>query len=767
MRNITLTLFVLLATLMAGALISTPTSAQSTPAHLVVSSTEDPKTIFGTPFYDLEVQNQGEEASSPTMLQVNAHLFSNADAPPNLFASNPTPLSYYIPSLSPGESHSVSYSGLGWSISRNMRHMPVVIDAKFDNDQTDNHQLLVVNSPDWSTKDKIEAVSFFALAFDSSSYTVGNLFPQIEASMESLIKESKNREHAIGVVLADDYGEDNTTVTLVYDGLTAVLPALPTESGWVDSDLQEYNMSDGKALGGALRWTRYAFPEETITFTFVGHGSAVMPNIDVQSGDALSENQGGSVLTMPAWIVAEPAWIVAEPAWIVAEPAWIVAEPSYATDSHPISMISMQDLAEALRAVVDNNQKQIDIVNLLHCFSLSIEEAHELAPFTSAIIGNANYAFFDADMPGEMLKTMNEGSDDNALDLAADMMYAYDNLLPQDGYPRTMAVVNTAEVLDIKTEWDNTANALLDALASNRRQTRNQLVKAYLASTKYDTTSCDSEFSLKSPDAMVDMYEFATHISGQFGAESPVGQAAQNTADQLDQAVYAVTNQSGLPWFGDSETAEWQFTGKGISLYADLLGIQQEDSTTLSWQAAYYTKMASPYNQTPFAFVAGSEEDTTWADVLRQFWGREAISAESCLITIPPDFDRAEVKVVSHSEEAVFSIFEGMQIDIAAQIELDTPLRNAIIQFDIELPNGDRITDEVKSGRLAVGINNVPMSSKIQYSAWSWNNDYDITITVDPYNYIIEENEDDNTYTGSGDTNARAQYADDVIQDYD
>ncbi len=88
----------------------------------------------------------------------------------------------------------------------------------------------------------------------------------------------------------------------------------------------------------------------------------------------------------------------------------------------------------------------------------------------------------------------------------------------------------------------------------------------------------------------------------------------------MDTAVTARYSQDGVPWFADvTPKPTWSFGGKGIALYADLVGTRIDEQTFISWQAPFYANIdnVTPH---PYSFLTIGHQGVTWGDVFEQFW---------------------------------------------------------------------------------------------------------------------------------------------------
>ncbi|MFK7802966.1 MAG: clostripain-related cysteine peptidase [Anaerolineae bacterium] len=652
--------------------------------------------------------------------------------------------SIQIRSLGPGEVQAVDFPIRSNMVASLSRVPGIFMGELFSNVESTrlSHQIGFAFPKD------ISMIHTTALAFDNPNYAVGNLAPQIESTVNGIINGSEINQELFSIMLVDDFGEGDSQIYFVYSGM--IIPArsifggLPDAGGNLSEAISEYDMGDGETLGGYLKWVRQVTNNQKLTFSFYGHGGALMPEIEPSVENLVESTtfNGSGPITMPSWVLIQPSWVLIQPSWVLIQPSWVLIQPtemtaeqSFATDSHPASLISVKDLATALKKGSNNGENPIDVVDLVHCFSLSIEEVYELAPYAKTIIGSANYHFFDVRMPGKALANIN--AEETAENIATTIMTTYDNVLPSEGYPRTMAVIDGAKVADIKTYWDQTAAALLDAFTDDHANTRNKLQQAYFATTKYDSTSCDNEFSIKSPDALVDFYEFTVQLQNEFRDDVEVAQSIQRTSAQIDSAVIAVVNRSGTPWFGSDTTTDWHFNGKGLAIFADLVG--QPDGSgryALSWQSAFYNRTPHEYSPNPFDFVMSDNGEPTWADVLLKSWEGFEVSAQGCPVFIPSNQDQAEIQALELSVSGN---------TVSADFNVDRHLGNLIMLFEVVTDGEVVYFEEVHTGWLDSGNHTIVAEIDLSnYVLESEPHDVQLSVSIDPHGYIAEENKTDN-----------------------
>lgn len=632
----------------------------------------------------------------------------------------------YVPGLAAGASAEVRIAARAPYPLGVPQTVSAVIDTTGlipETDETNNRAAAPFSAPR-----QIDLVAVYALAFDHPAFSDKNLAPQFPATLTGLINASVGAVDKLAVVLVDLGGVGDTRIVAVYNGRADYVRGLPNSAAQLDPTLTEYDMGDGATLGGFLTWVRANFPAPTTTFSFIGHGAALMPAIDVApSGGPL---RGAPTGPLPL-------------------PSWVVATPDY-TDYHPISMISPHDLRVALAQATADGAQPFAVVDLVHCFSLSVEQAYELAPYADFITGSPNFAYFDAVLPGGAFAALD--ATQPPVWNAAALIAAYDALLPQEGYPRLLAAVETDALSAVKSRWDEVARQVLLALQRDREGTRRQLLAAYRAAPKYDTTFCAADWELREPDALVDLAGFARALAQQFGRSSPVGLAAGLAAAQTERAVPIRRAVDGQPWFAGPGASAWTWThAAGLALYADLQGVERDDQVALSWQAAWYDGAATAENPHPFQFLQGP---VVWSSVLQAYWADIPTVAEGCLTTFPPNRDTGELSVQAVLNPVVEEAVVGRSLTPRAAVRSAGELRNTLVSFSIEQAGATVYSATVGTGYLFTGTHVIAADA-----AWipAVAAPYTVTVVVDGPNVVAEADEQDNRAEFAGRVRATAE----------
>lgn len=474
-------------------------------------------------------------------------------------------------------------------------------------------------------------LAIYVLAFDNEPGSPSSLRAYYTPTVQSIVSATAIAHDRVAVILADLDGYGDTHVLIAQNGVLIPVAGLPFAYDpamvvTLDPTLEEYNMADGWYLGNFIRWARQLYPAGQTIFSFVGHGAPLTPQLQ-----PLTE---GVPIAAPTTTPPPIGTPTPQDEISPLPPRW--GAHSDLTDHHSASLISVRGLAQALSLGTANGANPLSVVDLLHCFSATIEELYEIHPYAKTIIAAPNYTYAQPTMLGEMLAVLDPAQPPVAL--AQTLVAGYDSLLPLVDHPRLFVAVNADKVAPIKAAWDQTAQGLLAAWDANANETRTRLLSAYHASAKYDTTICQpQDWQLAPPDALSDMADFANHVRDEFGAQSAVGAWAMTTTQAISEAIIARYSHDGTPWFANGSPApQWTFptvdkTG-GIALFTDFAPAMVENRPYFSWQAAWYTTTVSSSNPYPYAFIRPTAGGgATWADLFSRFWTKPITSTTGCI----------------------------------------------------------------------------------------------------------------------------------------
>ena len=280
--------------------------------------------------------------------------------------------------------------------------------------------------------EQLQMLAIYFLSFDNHAEDVNmNLSPSYRAVAETLVHATSTAPNTTVALVVDLDGVGDTHIVIMRKGVVervlgiatlnerlaqqfagwrlpaAIDPLLPDSSGQLTTpEIFEYNMTDADTLGGVLRWLFTTYVQDATTtrtlVSYIGHGAAAVPDADLTGALGAGYCDSTASVSMAG---ASSTGIIALPSRLGAHPAF--------TDCHGIldanagqyrpALLAPRSLAHALQtAFTDSPVKQVDILDLFHCFALSLEALVEFAPngvpLANMIIGSPNYTFFAPDM---------------------------------------------------------------------------------------------------------------------------------------------------------------------------------------------------------------------------------------------------------------------------------------------------------------------------------------------------------------------------------
>ena len=581
----------------------------------------------------------------------------------------------------------------------------------------------------------------YVFGFDNTKGSAGNLSPHYQPSIQALIDESVLKSNSMVIALVDLDGPNDTQIVVIQNGQATIIDGLPDATGELNLSLDEYNTANGEQLGWFIKWARDNYLATQTTFTYVGHGAHLVPETDLSTYISTAQStvdRTNEIAPLPL-----SAWV---------NPAW--TDVNTGSPDLPYDLISPYDLAQALAYGTDGGANPIDVVDVAHCFGASIEELYELsnadgAPYAETIIASPSYRYFSADLLGEAFASVNASM--SSTQTASAMISAYDTVLTEadnsDGdadvqHPRLIIAVESARIPSIKTKWDELSEALLTDFRSPA------LLNAYDAAAKYDTTTCQADWRLDSPDAVADMRDLAIGFAGEYGPFNRVGQLALDAEILIEQAIITRTVRNGTPWFGGSQAGNWNLRGAGISIFANLVPDTLNDNQYLSWQSGWYTPTINASNPHPYQFVQGN---TTWADVLDTYWANNNITSEStfCIPEYPPAQQEGELTAHEILSPLPTLFAYGDPTTIVAKISVDEAeyVINPQVTFVVtDIGTGLPVfTNTVGAGYLPAGGHRISTSTDWIPTSTLDSTDFAITVTIDPSGQFTTDDPSDNT----------------------
>ncbi|MFN8441454.1 MAG: hypothetical protein U0175_11815 [Caldilineaceae bacterium] len=582
-------------------------------------------------------------------------------------------------------------------------------------------------------------LAIYALAFDNLPGSPTSLAAYYTPTLQSIVSATANAADRVAVILVDLDGYGDTRIIIAQNGVAVPVDGLPRAENLASpvtlhSDLNEYDMADGWLIGNFIHWARQLYPAPTTIFSYVGHGAPLTPQLA-----ALNE---GSPDVSPTPTPPGTPTPTNEPTNPL-PPRW--GAHTDLTDYHSASLLSVRSLAQALDLGTDHGSNPLTVVDLLHCFSATIEELYEVHPYAQTIIAAPNYAYAKPTMLGATLAELDTAQ--SAAELAQAIVASYDQQLPIEEHPRLFIALDAAKIAPIKQEWDHASTQLLAAFATAEPATRTRLLAAYQASAKYDTTICSpQDWQLAPPDALSDMADFATQLADQFGSESAIGSWALSATQTISNAILARYVHEGSPWFADTTPLpQWHFPGAGIALYTDFDPPSVAGKLRYSWQAPWYTHTVSTTNPYPYAFIRPQQPgEMTWADLLSRFWREPITSTTGC---IPGFVNGRGSGELSLSSLSLISNNLNSTLLFSVTVSSSENATNPLLRFRVY--SADLLTPTQRfESVIGSGYFEGPITRTVQsLTAWQpqRTGTYSVEATIDLDNRFIEANEGDNT----------------------
>ncbi|MGB0386777.1 MAG: FG-GAP-like repeat-containing protein [Ardenticatenaceae bacterium] len=592
----------------------------------------------------------------------------------------------------------------------------------------------------WSRPEEVwlnqnsQLLAIYALSFDNRPTSKHNLAPYYPDTLQGIVEATENEPDKTAVILADlDGVVGDTEIVVAQNGVATTIPVAD-----VLGQGPEYDMTDANTLGEFVRWAKESYPADKSTFSYVGHGTFLAADTDVSE-----------VFNYPvrAHMAGDPLFPL---------PTRKNMHPDF-TDHDPVGLISPHDLAEAMRIGTEDGSNPFTVLDLTHCFAASIEEFYELSnaggtPYAQVMIGSPNYMYFGPEMAGDALSAVQPS--DSSTQMASAILGAYESVLheadlsdnaPDVDHPRIIVAVESSKIPPIKQSMDQLSAELMTSFGENAADTKSKILAAYTNSAKYDTTFCaPQDWELAPGDALSDLADFADKLSAAFGPSSDVSTHATNVTTLTHAAVVASQKADGTPWFADPLTPHWSFPGAGLSLYTDFQGVDVNGSTTLSWQAHWYTATVSDDNPNPYAFVQG---EATWADVFERFWLGEELETAACMPKWPSAKRPGELSAIRIVEPASNRLTLGVPVPLTVEMSSNQVAYNPLVHFRVQQNGVTVFSDTVGTGHLVTGTHQIEASR-----AWipTKSGPFALDVFVDSDDRVEETNEHDNRATMNG-----------------
>lgn len=578
-----------------------------------------------------------------------------------------------------------------------------------------------------------ELLAIYALAFDNDpAYPAMSLTAAYTPTIQGIVSATINAPHKTAVVLADLAGYGDTRLLIIQRGVITTVVDWPDalQNRAMSSNGQEANMADGETLGYLIYWARQSFPASVTLFSFVGHGAPVVlvpPNsVGVPQPTSTPEPQ------VPA--IPPPPLNPLPSRW---------AAHAGLTDHHSGSLLTLRDLDRALRIGTDNGTQPLTLLDLLHCFSASIEELYQVHPYAQMIAAAPNYAYSQPAMLGLALAALEPTLP--AAQMVDLLVRTYDNALPVADHPRLSVGVDSQQLAPIKDAWDRTAYYLHQALLADPDTVKPKIKTAYATSAKYDTTLCSrQDWELTAPDALSDMADFAHRLGEGFGIESPIGSWAITTTQRISAALVSRVAHNGVPWFAKTGAPTWQLEAPGIALFTDFAPEQRNGQLIFSWQAPWYKSHHPAATDEPLSsFLVGGYAGVNWADLFQRFWQGQNLFTLGCQPSFLYSRGVNELRLVALQTATTTTALPLYRpVWLTATVQSSQPATNPLVRFSIYRGETLVYADVLSAGYLT-GQQPTRVTLRQPWHPLA-PGDYRLLAEVDIDERFVEQNEADN-----------------------
>ena len=476
-------------------------------------------------------------------------------------------------------------------------------------------------------------------------------------------------------------------------------------------------MTDGAMLGGFIQWARANFSADTETFSYLGHGMFAPPAPNLSPIVSNPQQISNTIPVNSQFPLPLPtSYIGANPGYTDFNTALGGGRPKF---------LAPHTLRIALNSGTSNGTSPLDLVDLVHCFSGSIEELYEVAnatgsPFATRFVASANYRFFDTKMIEDSLLAQRAGSSADVLGTA--IINAYEDVLasadlsldndPDVDFPRTIVVVDPTKLQAVKNTADLLGTEIIAGLTNNTTSTLNGLALAQQNAGVYYDTTCSGDFECNRDDAVADVGALAQALETQFGIGDPIGSAAEMLKFAVQEAVVDEIMVNGTPWFKRTSPTWMMQNGNnsavGLGIYADWHGIEKSPNNyELSWHAIFYT----PVMTDVLLFLQQGTATNTWAEAFQTYWEKrialgDSVTTAACLPELPFLPYKADITAA----EIVLPFFgtvqrTGAQAVLGGNITTDSAVSSVEVQFRVlnAVNNTPVFTSTVTTGRLVTG----------------------------------------------------------------
>lgn len=642
--------------------------------------------------------------------------------------------------------------------------------------------------------EELQMLTIYFLSFDNHAADVNiNLSPSYRAVAETFVNATRTAPNTTVALVVDLDGVGDSHLVIIRKGVVervlgiatlnerlaqqfagwqlpaAIEPLLPDTNGQLTTpEVFEYNMTRAETVGGVLRWLFTNYVQDATTtrtlVSYIGHGAATVPDADLAT--AVGAGYCDSTATVP--MAGASAGIIALPSRLGAHPAF--------TDCHGVfdanagqyrpALLAPRSLASALQiAFTDSPVKQLDILDLFHCFALSLEALVEFAPngmpLAGMIIGSPNYTFFTPDMASAAV--VEERATPSGQEWAKALITRYEAKLRASLatsaesalYPRLVVAVDGAKIGAIHDHLNRMVAPILAAWPdpTKRPMLQQNLQAAYQAAGKYDTTYCSIDpaaqrWELNAPDALADLGDFAQKLSSSTTDPVIKAEAQALSAAVTDAIGDRRVVENGIPrGLHPDATTTWDFTNhSGISLYSDFVRnpLPAPIGDSRNWQAFWYNNQSNAYSFT---------NQSQWDDLLNLYWQADdpngQVKKVFCLpvLVLLPEAAGAGVAITAITTPAVPPLAVDQPAHFTAQLLAESATaRYTEVLFQVTLNSSSRFSETVVIPKLLAAGEVITVTTGNPWTP-STPGTAMLTVTADPANRLSEDNEGNNTLT--------------------
>lgn len=381
-----------------------------------------------------------------------------------------------------------------------------------------------------------------------------DLSPNVSTIGTRLMNGSQTNPNLQVVLLTDEFGEGNTRLTEIANGVVTFTNAISDSWGTTELDT-----ADPAVLAWFLNHAQSKFPASRTIVSIVGHGLALTPEIiwpDVTTSRTPFDALGGPIPPLPQGSDFTPGDV---------------------TDRNYLSPI---DLRHAFMEATNNGADPFDIVFFDQCFQGNLDTLYEVRTAADVFIASPNYAWLIAAY--DQYLTQMAPAEDNAA-MAQAIIERYQGALPDRGHPNVIFWITQSDIEQIATA----VNTLADALTA---ATLNGFNSPILSSTQnsqfVDTTQCfpNQLFNLTAPDELIGLESFVENLQQGFPVSDPFG--VHTAAAEVETLLSPIsrTVNIGNPYVAPQY--QWNYTNT-LTILAPL---PRKSPAQFAWRASIYTE---------------------------------------------------------------------------------------------------------------------------------------------------------------------------------